>query len=250
MKTVILGLIVSIILITSCSKSSTDLSPTSNQVKDYDGNVYDTVVIGTQTWMVENLKTTHYRNGVPIPHLTDSAEWANDKTGAYCDYNNSAGNGNIYGHLYNWYAVNNPDSLCPVGWHIPAETDWHVLIKYLDPSADTSCTVCIANSVESNIAGGAMKSTGTTFWTAPNNGATNSSGFTALPAGTRSFNGTFGTNIGLGPIGVDTDFWSSTSDFGVTSGGASAITLNYINPDVSLESNYVADGFSCRCVKN
>src|SRR5579862_327865 len=101
MKKYTLSLFIIITGISSCTKSSTN-SP--YQVKDYDGNVYDTVVIGTQTWMEENLKTTHYRNGTAIFNLIDSVQWDSDTTGAYCNYNNDPNNASIYGHLYNWYA--------------------------------------------------------------------------------------------------------------------------------------------------
>src|SRR5574344_55140 len=87
-------------------------------VTDIDGNVYHTITIGTQTWMVENLKVSKYNDGTAIPNVTDATAWAALTTGAYCDYNNDVANGTKYGHLYNWYAVNT-GKLAPSGWHGP-----------------------------------------------------------------------------------------------------------------------------------
>lgn len=96
--------------------------PNCGTVTDIDGNVYKTVTIGTQCWMSENLKTTKYRNGNPIPNITDNGAWAALTTGAYCWYNNDESNNKVtYGALYNYYAVNDSRSIAPVGWHIPTD---------------------------------------------------------------------------------------------------------------------------------
>ncbi|MBK6755050.1 MAG: fibrobacter succinogenes major paralogous domain-containing protein [Flavobacteriales bacterium] len=103
-------------------------------VTDIDGNVYNTVQIGGQCWMMENLRTSTYRNNTPIPNVTDSAQWVNLASGAWCNFNNTA-NDAILGKLYNWYAVDNAAGLCPLGWHVPAEDDWLTLINHLGGSS-------------------------------------------------------------------------------------------------------------------
>jgi uncharacterized protein (TIGR02145 family) len=144
---------------------------TQNVCKDIDGNIYETVKIGTQIWMAENLKTSHYRNGSAIKEIEDNTTWANiEKAGAstpgWCYYNGTAINNPTYGKLYNWYAVNDSRHLCPTGWHVPTDVEFQLLSN--DLGGD-------------EVAGGKMKAT--TLWTAPNTGADNSSGFSALPAG-------------------------------------------------------------------
>jgi len=156
---------------------------------DFDGNVYNTVKIGNQVWMAENLKVTHYRNGDPIPNVTNNTQWSGLTTGAYCNYDNDPNNAITYGRLYNWYAVAESRNLAPIGWHVPSDTEWQILIDYLGGAA---------------VAGGKLKESGTTRWISPNTGATNESGFTALPGGYRD------SNSGFNDLGNDTDFWSST----------------------------------------
>jgi uncharacterized protein (TIGR02145 family)/uncharacterized repeat protein (TIGR02543 family) len=158
---------------------------------DADGNVYTTVTIGTQVWMVQNLKTTKYNDGTPIPLVTDSITWLNLSTAGYCWYNNDDSNKPIYGALYNWYTVDtaNPKKLAPSGWHIPSEAEWNILQNY-----------CGGNSV----AGGNLKETGLAHWATPNTGATNETGFTALPGGARWYDG------GFNFFGFDGMCWSTT----------------------------------------
>jgi uncharacterized protein (TIGR02145 family) len=145
---------------------------------DADGNSYKVVKIGTQTWMAENLKTTHYRNGEEIPYVTDKNKWAYRDTEAYCWLNNDTTNKNIYGALYNRYAVVDKRNLCPVGWHLPTKAEWNLLFDYLGGRS---------------VACGRMKETGDAHWAYPNPGATNDSGFTALPGGSRNINAGFST---------------------------------------------------------
>ena len=102
---------------------------------DIDGNVYSTVVIGTQTWMAENLKVTKYRNGDNITHITTNSDWPNDTDGAYGDYNNNPTNSDTYGRLYNWYAVDNSSGLCPEGWHVPTSEEYNALKTHLGTNA-------------------------------------------------------------------------------------------------------------------
>src|ERR1035437_4904310 len=127
------------------------------------------VTICTQSWMLKNLDVSTYRNGDLIPEVTDGSAWSALTAGAWCWYNNdSATNASTYGKLYNWYAVNDPRGLAPTGWHVPSDAEW------------TTLSTCLGGNA---VAGGAMKETGTTHWTSPNTGATNSSGFTGLPGG-------------------------------------------------------------------
>ena len=143
-------------------------------------------MIGGLEWMIENLRVTHYNNGDPIPHVTNNAEWAGLGSGAFCVYNNEESLANTYGKLYNWYAVDDERGLCPEGWRVPSDDEYMGLMLSLDPSA----------VINDNIVGGMMKATGTSgdggLWSPPNAGATNESGFTALPGGARYSTGLFG----------------------------------------------------------
>jgi uncharacterized protein (TIGR02145 family) len=148
----------------------------------------DTIKIGTQNWMSKNLNVSTYRNGDAIPQMQYPDEWANLKTGAWCYYKNNTENGTTSGKLYNWYAVNDPRGLAPVGYHIPSDNEWTILTDYLGGS---------------DVAGTKMKST--SGWNDNGNG-TNASGFAGLPGGYRDGGGQFG---GLGDCG---DWWSSSED--------------------------------------
>ena len=142
-------------------------------VTDIDGNVYQTVKIGSQVWMAENLKTTKYSDNSGIPLITGNSEWAELTTPGYCWYNNNAGaNKNTYGALYNWHVVNT-GKLCPAGWHVPALEEWEALTAYINDN------------------GGKLKEAGMAHWHYLNEGATNSSGFTGLPGGFRAPDGVF-----------------------------------------------------------
>jgi uncharacterized protein (TIGR02145 family) len=177
------------------------LNPDLNygSVTDQDGNTYATTVIGTQEWMAENLRTTTYANGDPIPNVTDGTQWSNLTTGAWCHYHNDSQYEIPYGKLYNWYTVVDTRNLCPIGWHVPTDAEWSVFINYLDPSAD-------GGSNEFNTAGGKMKGTGIGYWQTPNEDATNESGFSGLPAGLRHDEGSYVS------IGYYCYWWSSTEE--------------------------------------
>ena len=164
-------------------------TPTSI-VTDFDGNVYNSVTLGTQTWMEENLRVLHYRNGDPVQNVTDNTQWSNLTTGAYCWYSNdSTQYKNIYGALYNNYVVTDARNICPTNWRIPTQSDWNTLQSYLGGSA---------------IAGGKLKEAGTTHWYAPNDAATDESRFSSLPGGDRAPSGPFEV------IGQTAEFWTST----------------------------------------
>jgi uncharacterized protein (TIGR02145 family) len=217
------------ILCYSCKKSSSTSSsnPTSGPtVTDADGNVYPTVVIGTQTWMAANLKTTKYNDGTSIPLVTDGTAWSTDSTAAYCWYNNDESTyKNPYGALYNWYAVNT-GKLAPTGWHVPTYAEWLTLITYL---------------ADSTTAGGKLKEAGTTHWWSPNTGATNSTGFTGVPSGSRYSNGFFYLN------GEYVWIWSSTA---ASSTDGYHVYLVYNSNAIFRKGGAKNIGFSVRCVKN
>lgn len=180
----------------SCSKNDVPAPPPSgNSVTDIEGNVYTTVQIGNQVWMAENLKTTKYRNGASIDYTNGQMAWsllAVPKSPAYTNPDYTASNVAVYGRLYNWHAVNDSRGLAPAGWHIPSDAEWTTMIDFLGGK-----TVATANK---------LKATGTTYWKSPNN-ASNSSGFTALPAGTIGYDGYF---LAAQNIGFYTTFWSAT----------------------------------------
>lgn len=166
---------------TSGNSNTITLTTLMEEVTDFDGNIYTYITVGTQQWLVENLKTTHYDDGVAIPNLTLNADWvAEDGTpghdGAYCWYNNDAVTYADYGCLYNWYAVDNAHGLAPTGWRVPTNTDWITLSDYLGGVL---------------VAGGKLKEAGTTYWFTPNMGATNESSFSGRGGGWRSGSGSF-----------------------------------------------------------
>jgi len=193
-------------------------------VTDYDGNSYNTVKIGSQVWMAENLKNTHYNNGTAIPLVTDGTSWSILATSAYCWYNNDeTAYKNSYGALYNWHAVN-AGNLCPTGWHVPDNNEWTTLTDYLGGLS---------------VAGGKLKESSNTHWTAPNTGATNETGFTALPGGARYNDGVFyGINTG--------GYWWCANQY---DGTFAWRRLIYYNESYVGEGNgYKEIGFSVRCV--
>lgn len=188
---------------------------------------YKTVKIGTQTWFAENLRATKYNDGTSIPNVTEQNTWKNLTTPAYCWYNNDqATYGNIYGALYNWYTVNT-GKLCPTGWHVPTDFEWSILTAYLDGD---------------NFAGSKMKEAGTTHWNSPNNGATNESGFTALPGGDRLSNDESFVNLSKSAY-----YWSSTS---ASTSDAWYRYLNYNYTSCDGLNNFKEIGISVRCLKN
>ena len=221
-----------LIFIISCEKESTEPENNSMRVKDIDGNKYDTVAIGDQVWILKNLRVTHYRNGDSIPEVTDPTEWEILTTGAYCNYNNDAVNVGLYGRLYNWHAVNDIRGLAPEGWHIPCDEEWQTLRTHLGGSF---------------IAGGKLKESGNVHWNSPNTGATNESGFTALPAGWRYYTGDY---IDMGYTAC---FWSSSNTPFNDDGDYFIIywRLEYNSAeDFRIGYSYPQSGFSIRCIKD
>ncbi len=206
---------------------------------DIEGNVYRTVTIGAQVWMAENLKVTHYRNGDAIPKVTDNTAWSTLTSGAYSNYNNDGGNVATYGRLYNWYAVEDSRNVAPEGWHVPSDAEW----KQLEMHLGMSQSLAGATGWRGTDEGGKMKEAGTSHWLSPNTGATNESGFSALPSGLRYSVGGYFDNLG----NCD-GFWSSTE---YSSDGAWYRALDFERAQVHrYYYGSKQDGFSVRCVRD
>lgn len=208
----------------------------STTISDVEGNIYNIKAIGVQVWMVENLKTTKYNDGTVIPNVTDNAGWPSEPTtDAYCWYNNDIANKTPYGALYNVVAVNN-DKLCPIGWHVATNDDWHKMILFLDPDATQGI-------VESQIAGSMIKESGTVHWENETNAtATNESGFTALPGGIRYP----GDGNGFTQLGNNANYWSAGSGYEVR-------LLVSGNREIDIEPGSFlnrGNGNSVRCIMN
>lgn len=220
-------LTVLLFLILGCKKNSTALEDhfPEGVVTDINGNKYRTVQIGTQCWMAENLKVTRYQNGDTIPNITDSFTWI-IANGAYCNYNNDTDLAESYGRLYNWYAVADTRDIAPVGWHVPTDSDWEILISHLGGSS---------------LAGGKMKETGTTHWSTTNNGASNESGFAGLPGGLRNKNGDFSGIASRAFFWSSTEYFEGNAWYRILYGASSECDRNYIDK---------YNGFSVRCIKD
>ncbi len=211
---------------------TTEPAPT---ITDIDGNVYEIVTIGSQTWMKENLRVTHYRNGDSIPHVTENSAWLGAASGAYCNYDNSPDNVATYGRLYNGFILEDSRGVAPAGWHMPTDDEWLILERYLGMTNSQS----IQNGWRGTTEGGKLKAQA--LWTSPNEGATNSSGFTALPAGLRYSNGSFQS------LSSHTGYWTATlsgSEF------AYARTLSYDTAAVYRAGYDKRHGLSIRCIRD
>jgi uncharacterized protein (TIGR02145 family) len=214
-----------------------DCGPTTGTITDIDGNVYQTIKICNQWWMVENLKVTHYRNGEAIPNVTDEGTWGGLFSGAYCEYNNDVNNVATYGRLYNWYVVSDSRNIAPAGWHVATDAEWKQLEIYLGLSQSEAD----ADGWRGADEGGKLKEIGTTHWDSPNTGATNESGFSGLPAGHR---GDFGS---YGGLGINAYFWSST-EYDTYLAWSRYLFSNF--SEVSRYNFFMQSGFSIRCVKD
>jgi uncharacterized protein (TIGR02145 family) len=193
-----------------------------------DNERYKTIKIGTQVWMAENLKTTKYRNG-DIIGTTSSATLniSGESTPKYqWAYDGKENKVAIYGRLYTWYAITDSRNVCPTGWHVPSDAEWTTLTTYLGGVS---------------VAGEKLKETRTTHWQSPNTGATNETGFTALPSGYRSHNGTYAV------VGYYGSWWSS-SEYSTAS--AFLRVMGYDNGSVARSSDNRWSGFSVRCLKD
>jgi uncharacterized protein (TIGR02145 family) len=195
-----------------------------------DGYTYPTVTIGTQVWMAENLRTTKYSDGTSIPLIADTSVPTTPAMFWY-DNDQTTYTANKYGALYNWYAVssttNGGKNVCPTGWHVPTDAEWTTLTDYLGGEI---------------VAGGKLKTTGTTQWLSPNTGATNSSGFSGLPGGNRSYDRLFDYNSYYG-------YWWSSSDY--SNGNAWGRHLDYDYESAGSYYGYGKEGgFSVRCLRD
>jgi uncharacterized protein (TIGR02145 family) len=187
------------------------------------GNVYDTVVIGTQTWMAENLKTTSYNDGSLIPQLDKSEEWANSNTAGYCWYDNNPVNKDVYGALYNVKAAR-VETLCPKGWHLPTSDEWTTLFNYLGGKDEATHK---------------LKETGSTYWLNPNEKANNITGFSARAAGVRAYDGRFLYIKNFA-------YWWTSSIINDNSNYRIYMTTTF----TQIDKSYFNNGFSVRCIKD
>jgi uncharacterized protein (TIGR02145 family) len=237
---VVLVMALLIVIVSGCKKEKDDDNGhISGTVKDIDGNTYTTIQIGTQVWMAENLKTTTFNDGAPIPHADADSLWSSayvNQTPAYCwlQYD-KATYGSVYGALYNAFAVVG-GKLCPAGWRVPSDPDWQVLEMHLGMSQ----TVAESSGYRGTDEGGKLKEKGLDHWDDPNTGATNSSGFTALPGASRT-GGSNDANPGLKGT-----WWTSTFY------GSHNMYLREIKHSESRIGRYYllkSYGFSVRCLK-
>lgn len=225
MKPCFLFFFILFLLTIACKKKNND-EITKGTVTDIDGNIYKTIKIGTQWWMGENLKTTRYRNGDTIPSVTDNGQWSKLNIGAKCINNNDLEQLNIFGYLYNWFAVIDSRNVAPDGWHVSTNAEWDTLIFYLGGRS---------------VAGGKLKEIGITHWQYSNIGASNISGFTALPGGDRTFSGLFRNPGGCGT-------WWTTTEYGQDM--AWNWYLYNTNAEANQSQQFKTYGYSVRCVKD
>jgi len=221
-------------------KSSAVFNPDKEYgaVTDIDGNEYKTITIGSQTWMAENLRVTHYQNGDAIPNVKDNVEWSGLSSGAYCSYNNTNNIDSIatFGYLYNWFTCVDERNVCPDGWHVPSDEDWTALVTYLD-NGESQFDPYGNNGV----VGARIKESGPIHW-GISNLSDNRSGFTALPSGFRvSFNGLYsGRNY-------RTFFWSSTE---YNSNGSFHRSMSSGFTSIIRQALSNEEGMSIRCLQD
>jgi uncharacterized protein (TIGR02145 family) len=203
-----------------------------NGVTDIDGNFYPSIIINGQEWMQENLKVSKFNNGDLISSGLSNSAWSSTTSPGFSYYNNNSNNNTIYGKLYNWYVAGDTRNVCPLNWHVPSDTDWNILINYLDGTADGGINL-------QNSAGGKLKSI--FGWPSPNTAADNSSGFSGLPGGDRNYTG------GYNFFGTNGYWWCSTSGGATT---AFSRILYYDRGYVQRDNDLKTYGFSIRCLKD
>ncbi len=224
-----IGLIVLIVnLLLSC-KEDNITNPTENDSAS--------VKLCDLIWTTQNVNTDHYLNGDSIPEVKDPKEWVKLTTGAWCYYNNDPAMGAIYGKLYNWYAVSDSRGLAPKGWHVINESEWKILEMCMGMEQSDIDEWGPRGFVE----GGKLKDTGTKLWQSPNTGASNESGFSAIPGGRRDENGNFAD------IRNSCYLWSFPDG---NSAGELGRYLYYNNAKISRSHYNKLNGFSVRCMKN
>ena len=230
MKTVFLFVLLLLsVMMMSCEQDhTTQPGLDMNTVTDIDGNMYETMRVGDKLWMTENLRATRYRNGDPIPVITEGSEWQDLQSGAMSAYSNYEDAAQVYGRLYNWYAVADERGLAPVGWHVATDEEWQMLIDHFGGK---------------DLAGGLLKEAGTSRWQSPNAGPDERSGFCALPGGKRDPQE--GAFYGLHAFA---HFWTSTEnpeyDY------AFQRWLGFDRTRVKHTSYLKSAGYSVRCVKD
>jgi uncharacterized protein (TIGR02145 family) len=204
------------------------------EISDIDGNIYQIKTIGSQTWMIENLKVSKLNNGTILPIVQENLEWSSTTTSAYCTFDN-----NIYGKLYNFYAVADNRKLCPSGWHVPSDNEWKIMETYLGMTQSQADISGLRGTNE----GGELKLSGCSpeGWSCYNVGATNSSGFSALAGGYRYDNGIFSN------IRESAYFWTSTE---YDNSSALNRSLSKDNAQIGRLNVKKGFGFSVRCIKD
>ena len=211
----------------------------TTKLADIDENVYEVVEIGEQVWMAENLRTSRYQNGDAIPEVSSGADWATLTIGAWVYYNNDSSYDNVYGKLYNGYAVLDDRNICPAGWRVPIDDDWKALELTAGLPEEEADSTGARGGVENT--GGMLKDDSTGLWSPPNTGANNETGFTALPGASRNSLGLF--DMIEGNAGV----WWSTSQ--TDDDNAYSRKLRYDSSAVFREISDLNAGYSVRCVK-
>jgi uncharacterized protein (TIGR02145 family) len=237
----IIGLL--LILTNNCKKSDDNNNNTSLPVYDNDGNVYSTVVIGTQVWMSGNLRTTRYNDGTPVPNVTYDIGWQNLNTGAYSWHNNDAANKNPYGALYNWYAVST-GKLCPAGWHVPGDADWTTLENYLIANGYNYDGTTQGNKIAKSLSDTINWPESVTAGAVGNNdfpAYRNKTGFSALPGGMRGARPE-DSNFGF------TGYWWSATASDASNSWYRSIYFDASNVFRSDAAKFA--GFSVRCLRN
>jgi len=219
-----------------------DPCPGMPTVTDIDGNVYNTVQIGSQCWMKENLKTTTYQNGTSIPNVTDANAWSNLTTGAYVWYDNDISCKDKYGALYNWVTTIDANGLCPTGWHVPTHDEWTDLTDYIGGiSSPHGNELKSCRQVNSPLGGGCNTSEHPRWSSSSSDWGTDDYGFSGLPGGIRVGDGYF---YNVGNYGY---WWSSTE---ISSGSAFYRGLDYGSGYVGVDYNDKHSGFSVRCLRD
>jgi len=203
------------------------ISAFGQTVTDVDGNTYNTVSIGDQVWLSENLKVTKFNNQEPIPLVLDDAQWPIQNQSAYCYYQASMDNVNIYGNLYNWYVVKDSRNVCPSGYYVPSITEWEELVTFLGGTS---------------VAGGKLKELGFSHWANPNTGADNSSNYTLLPSGWRANNNGVYENLSY-----MTYLWSSTP---LDAMNSSILLVGYDSQAAYTSESHILTGLPIRCLKD
>lgn len=226
--------------INSIENKPNNLNKYQSKIRDIDGNIYKTIKIGSQIWMCENLRVTRYRNGDNIPIINDGDVWSRLEHGALTIINNDTSLITTYGYLYNWFVIEDERQIAPKGWHVATDVDWNQLCKYLDPEVDTTKMGYSGINI-----GGLLKENTLKYWYQPNIGATNGSGFCALPGSVRA-----GLSGNFGSVGKFAHFWTSTKVKEEGLLGAYVRSLYFSSSEISKGNGLKQLGASIRCVKD